>query len=97
MLALSSLSKSRRFVAITYAGVMFFGAALYRVLREITGGSAWAWVSPEDIFDALSIVIFRSPEYPALPTAVGLIALGVIVAGSIFVLDRRVRAVDVVT
>jgi len=97
MLALSSLSKSRRFVAVTYAGAMFFGAALYRVLRGITGGSAGAWVSPEDIFDALSIVIFRSPEYPALPAAGGIVALGVIVAASIFVLDRRVRAVDVVT
>jgi ABC-2 type transport system permease protein len=96
MLALSSLSNSRRFVAITYAGAMFFGAALYRVL-QFTGGSAWAWVSPEDVFDALSIVIFQSPEYPPLPAAAGLLALGVIAAGSIFILDRRVRAVDVVT
>jgi ABC-2 type transport system permease protein len=97
MLALSSLSNSRRFVAIAYAGAMFFGAALYRVLRGFTGGSAWAWVSPEDVFDALSIVIFQSPEYPPLPAAAGLLALGVIAAGSIFILDRRVRAVDVVT
>jgi ABC-2 type transport system permease protein len=97
MLALSSLSKSRRFVAITYAGAMFFGAALYRVLRGITGGAAWAWISPEEIFDALSIAIFRSSAYPAVPAAAGMIALSVIVAGSLFILDRRVRAVDVVT
>jgi ABC-2 type transport system permease protein len=96
MLALSSLSKSRRFVAITYAGAMFFGAALYRVLRGITGDSAWAWLSPEDIFDALSIVIFQSPQSPALPATAGAIALGVIVVASVLILDRRVRPVDVV-
>jgi ABC-2 type transport system permease protein len=96
MLALSSLSKSRRFVAITYAGAMFFGAAVHRVLSGITGSAAWAWVSPEAIFEGLSIAIFRSPAYPAVPAAAGTIALGVMVAASIFILDRRVRAVDVV-
>ena len=66
MLALSSLSKSRRFVAVMYAGAVLFAAAMYRVLRGLTGSTAWAWISPEDVFDALSIAIFRAPERPTL-------------------------------
>lgn len=97
MLALSSLSKSRRFVAIMYAGAILFGAAIYQVLRRITGSAAWAWISPEDVFDALAIAIFRAREYPALSAPVAVIAVGAVVAASIFILDRRVRAVDVVT
>ena len=97
MLALSSLSKSRRFVAAMYAGAVLFAAAMYRVLRGLTGSTAWAWVSPEDVFDALSIAIFRAPERPTLSAPAAMIAIGAIVAVSIVVLDRRVRAVDVVT
>src|SRR5688572_6188381 len=45
MLALSSLSKSRRFVAMMYAGIIFFTAAMYQALSAITGSRAWAWIS----------------------------------------------------
>ena len=37
MLALSSMSKSSRFVAVMYAGLFFFTAALFNALRGITG------------------------------------------------------------
>ena len=97
MLALSSLSKSRRFVAAMSAGAVLFAAATYRVLRGLTGSAAWAWISPEDVFDALSIAIFRAPERPTLSLPAAMIAIGAIVAVSIVVLDRRIRAVDVVT
>ena len=39
MLALSSLSKSSRFVGVMYAGLMFFTAALFQALRGITGST----------------------------------------------------------
>jgi ABC-2 type transport system permease protein len=97
MLALSSLSKNRRFVAVMYAGAIVFAAAMYQVLRRTTGSDAWAWLSPEEVFDALAIAIFRATEEPALSAPVALMAIGAIVAASIFILDRRVRAVDVVT
>ena len=69
MLALSSLSKSRRFVAIMYAGLIFFTAAMYQALRGITGSRAWAVISPEDVLDVIADVIFRSPGTPAIPCA----------------------------
>ena len=41
MLALSSLSKSSRYVAILFAGVIFFTKAIFGAMYAITGGSAW--------------------------------------------------------
>ena len=97
MLALSSLSKSRRFVAVMYAGVIFFAGAVYEVLRAMTGGTGWAWLSPEAVFDALAAAIFGAPRNPELSLPVAVTATAVFIAASIFILDRRVRAVDVVT
>jgi ABC-2 type transport system permease protein len=97
MLALSSLSKSRRFVAVMYAGAIFFAAAVYQVLRSITGSTAWAWLSAEDVFDALGAAIFRSGGNPALPLPGAIIAIAGLAAASIFILERRVRPVDIVT
>src|SRR5919106_5496520 len=39
MLALSSLSKSSRYVGILYAGIIFFTAAIFGAMYAITGGS----------------------------------------------------------
>ena len=60
MLALSSLSKSRRFVAIMYAGLIFFTAAMYQALRRhhrqprLGRGSRRG-----DMLDVLGDAIFR--------------------------------------
>ena len=47
MLALSSLSKSSRYVGILYAGILFFTAAIYGALYAITGDSSLSWLSLE--------------------------------------------------
>jgi ABC-2 type transport system permease protein len=96
MLALSSLSTSRRFVAVMYTGAVLFASAVYQVLRGITGTTAWSWVSLEDVFDALAIAIFRAPVNPPLSATAALTAVAAIAAASIFILDRRVRALDAV-
>lgn len=97
MLALSSVSKSRRFVAMMYAGVIFFTAAMYQALRGITGTRVWAWISPEDVLDVVAAAIFRSPGTPAIPMWAALLDIGVIVVLCVWVLGRRVRGVEVVT
>src|SRR4029453_4622528 len=48
MLALSSLSKSNRYVSILYAGIIFFTTAIYGVLYAITGSSMMSWLSPRE-------------------------------------------------
>lgn len=97
MLALSSLSKSGRFVAMMYAGLIFFTAALYQALRGITGTGAWAWISPEDVLDVVAAAIFRTPGTPAIPTWAALLDIALVIGVSIWVLGRRVRGVEVVT
>ena len=97
ILALSSLSNSRRFVAIVYTGVVFFTAAMYQALTAITGSRAWAWISPEDTFDVLADAVFRSAGTPAMSPLVALIAVAVLMTASIVILGRRVRAVEIVT
>jgi ABC-type transport system involved in multi-copper enzyme maturation permease subunit len=96
MLALSSLSKSRRFVAVMYAGLIFFTAAMYQALRGITGTRAWVFISPGDVLDVIGDRIFRSTE-PENLLPIALVTVVVLLAASVFVLERRVRGVEVVT
>ena len=96
MLALSSLSKSRRFVAVMYAGLIFFTAAMYQALRGITGSHAWVFISPGDVLDVIGDRIFRSTE-PENLLPIALVTVVVLLAGPVFVLERRVRGVEVVT
>jgi ABC-2 type transport system permease protein len=97
MLALSSLSKSRRFVAVMYAGLIFFTAAMYQALRGMTGSRAWAVISPGDIIDVFAAVIFRTQTTTSVPFPVAILVVVLLVAASILVLERRVRGVEVVT
>lgn len=97
MLALSSLSKSSRFVGVMYAGLMFFTAALFQALRGITGSSGFAWLSPGDSLEQLGDAIFRlPPRYELSPALAGLAVLALIV-GSAAILARRVKGVEIVT
>jgi len=97
MLALSSMSKNRRFVAMMYAGVIFFTAAMYQALRQITGSRAWAFISPDDVLTVIAASIFRSPGTTSIPTPVALLVVLVLVGASVWILERRVRGVEVVT
>lgn len=96
IVALSSLSKSRRFVAIMYAGIVFFTAAVYQVLRLITNSRRWAVISPGEMLDVIADAIFRSRAEPAVPVVIAVLAIAVIVGLSMLILERRIRAVEVV-
>lgn len=96
MLALSSLSRSSRFVGIMYAGLMFFTRGLFDAIRGITGGSGLAWLSPFATLEQVGDIIFRlQPRYD-LPAPVAVLAVVVLIGGSLFVLERRVRGVEIV-
>jgi ABC-2 type transport system permease protein len=96
ILALSSLSKSRRFVSIMYAGLIFFTTAMYQVLRTITGSRAWAAISPGDMMDVLADAIFRIRANPPVPVFVAALVIVLLIAASFWILERRIRAVEVV-
>jgi ABC-2 type transport system permease protein len=97
MLALSSLSKSSRFVGIMYAGLMFFTAAMYQALRAMTGSSTFAFISPADCLDIVADAIFRVRSTYQVPAPVAFLAILVLIGVSVVVLERRVRGVEVVT
>jgi ABC-type transport system involved in multi-copper enzyme maturation permease subunit len=96
MLALSSLSKSSRYVGILYAGVIFFTQAMYGVLYEVTRDSRWAWVSFSANLGQVNAFIFRMrPSYDT-PWQVSLLILASVIVLSAAILERRVRGVEVV-
>ena len=97
MLALSSLSKSARFVGIMYAGLIFFTDALYGVVFVVTRSSAFSWISAPASLRQLGDLIFRlQPRYDTSPV-VTVLAVLALIGLSILVLERRVRGVEVVT
>ena len=97
MLALSSMSKSSRFVGVMYAGLMFFTAALFQAVRGITGRNSLAWLSPTAALEQLGDVIFRlTPRYTDFSAFVAVLTVVVLIGLSMFILERRVRGVEVV-
>ena len=97
MLALSSMSKSARFVAVMYAGLFFFTTALFNALRGITGSSRFAWLSPSASLEQLGDVIFRLQPRYQLAAPIAALTVLVLIGGSIWIMMRRVRGVEIVT
>jgi ABC-2 type transport system permease protein len=97
MLALSSLSKSSRYVGILYAALIFLTQAVYGVLWRVTGDTSVSWVSFSANLLQVGSVLFRVPlQYKTpWPVSLGVIALLIVVSG--IVLERRVRGVEIVT
>jgi ABC-2 type transport system permease protein len=96
MVALSSLSKSRRFTALTFTGLFFFTSAMYIALQRITGSRLWALISPRDMLTVIGDAAFRIPGDRALPLWAALLGVTAIIAVSVLVLERRIRGVEVV-
>ena len=96
MLALSSLSTSSRYVGVLYAMVIFFTRALFNVLRFVTGASTMSWMAFTVNLELAGSAIFRLPPRYDTPLPVSLLTIVVLVVVSAFVLDRRVRGVEIV-
>ena len=96
MTALSSLSRSSRFVGILFAGLLIFSDAMFNALRFITGSTAISWVSIQASLDQVGDLIFRQAPRHQTPVAVSLLVLLAVIVISASVLERRVRGVEVV-
>jgi ABC-type transport system involved in multi-copper enzyme maturation permease subunit len=97
MLALSSLSKSSRYVGILYAGIVFFTAAIYGAMYAITGSTSVSWLSVGSNLAQVVDVIFREPPRYTTPWQVSLIVVLGLIVLSVSILERRVRGVEIVT
>jgi len=96
MLALSSLSRSSRWVGVLYAALTFFTQAIYGVLYEVTRDSRWSWISVPSDLSQVGDFIFRLPLRYRTPVPVSFLAIAAIVVVSGLILERRVRGVEVV-
>ena len=97
MLALSSLSKSSRYVAILYAAVIFFTQAIYGVMYAVTARTGMSWISFSANLAEIGDVIFRLPVKYDTPWPVALLVIVGLVTLSGLILERRVRGVEVVS
>jgi len=106
MLALSSLSKSARFVGILYTGLFFFTTALWGVLtlalgafhtRPGQGRPGVSWISLSADLTQVGNAVFRLPLKYDSPVVVSFAVILLLVTVSGLVLERRVRGVEVVT
>ena len=96
MLALSSLSRSSRYVGILYAALIFFAQAIYGIVFAITRDSHMAWMSVAQDLAQVGDAIFRQPLRFAMPVSVAAVVLAALILASGFILHRRVRGVEVV-
>jgi len=97
ILALSSLSNSRWFVSVMYAGLAFFTHAVYSVLSNVGDGTMFSWVSIFANVQQVGDVLFRiAPRYHT-PPFISATVIVIEIAVSALVLRRRIRAIEVVT
>src|SRR5206468_10024954 len=96
MLALSSLSKTARYVGILYVGITFFTTAIYGVLYAITRSSRVSWISiGSSVAQVVDVVFLLKPRY-ASPWEVSLLIIIGLIVLSFSIFDRRVRDEEVV-
>ena len=97
ILALSALSTSSRFVAILYASLMLLSEALFGILRATTGSTSMSWISfPANLAQVGDIVFQMQPRYET-PWPVSVVVIAGVIAVAAIVLNRCVRAIEVVT
>jgi ABC-2 type transport system permease protein len=96
MLALSSLSRSSRYVAVLYTGVIFFAEAMYAVLLVAMGSNRVAWMSLSRNFEVINDALFSQTARYETPLVVCVIVLLGLAALSVSVLERTIRGVEIV-
>jgi ABC-2 type transport system permease protein len=96
ILALSSLSSSTRYVAVLYAAILFFMSAIYGVLYAATRSSEFSWISLSANLEQIGNFMFRLPLKYDTPWPVSFLVVVVVIVCAGFILERRVRGVEIV-
>jgi hypothetical protein len=97
ILALSSLTRSSRFAGINFAAVFFFSQILYGILSGILRTTRVAWVSLGNNLTQVGDAIFHSNPKYASPVWISGLVLAILLAGSAWLVHRRIQAVEVVS
>jgi hypothetical protein len=75
---------------------VIFAGAIERVLQTATGAAGWVLLSPQNTLLVIADALFGIEAETEIPVAVALIAIVALLGICVVVLERRVRAVDVV-
>jgi hypothetical protein len=69
---------------------------MHQALRSITGSRAWAAISPGDMMDVIADAVFRIRAQPPVPVPVAALVVALLIGASIWILERRIRGVEIV-
>ena len=95
-LLLSSLNKNRRYVAVLIFGLYFFSDILFNIFHGIFRNPYFALLSIENNLQQVGAVIFgQDPEYD-IPWVLSLLIIAVLCGVSGWVLNKKIRGVEVV-
>jgi ABC-2 type transport system permease protein len=97
MLALSSLSRSSRFAGISFIAVFFFSQILYGILNSILRTTGVAWVSLRNNLTQVGDLLFARDTRYLSQGWVSILVLSILACGSVWIILRRVQAVEVVS
>ncbi len=97
VLALSSLTRSSRFAGVNFIAVFFFSQILYGILSGILRTTYVAWISLGNNLTQVGDLLFgRQPKYLS-PGWASILVLVLVGWGSLWLIHRRIRAVEVVS
>ena len=96
MLLFSSLTSNPRYATIGFCAVWFGSPVIYEVLKAITRSSRTAIVSIWANYDILGSVLFNASHEHVVHWSLALLVLIALIALCLFVLHRRIRAVEIV-
>ena len=96
MLLFSSLTSNPRYAIIGFCAVWFGSPVIYEILKTITRTSKMALVSIWANYDILGTVLFAGSHDYAVHWAWALLIQIALIALCLFVLHRRIRAVEIV-
>ncbi len=96
MLLFSSLTSNPRYAIIGFCAVWFGSPVIYEVLKAITRTSKMALVSIWASYDILGTLLFAGSQDYAVHWVWALLAQIGLIAVCLFVLHRRIRAVEIV-
>lgn len=96
MLALSSLSRSSRYVGILYAVLIFFSQAVYGIVSAVSRDARLSSISLALDLSRIGDAMFGLPSRVRTPLPLAAVAIGLLIVASALILHRRVRGVEVV-
>jgi ABC-2 type transport system permease protein len=97
ILALSSLSRSSRFVGVGFAALFFFSQILYGILNAMLRTTSIAWVSVRNNLTQVGDLLFLGGGRYRSPAWLSVLILLALMAAGAWIAHHRIRAVEVVS